>query len=458
MHGDDVASAGVEVTTKVVSQTTEIIMDILKLAIEREREQARLKKSDKQQVLSGGEVTYRKLQEGGEVTSTYPFDKNDYGELIKRAKKMNIPVAAIQENGKENSLTVFFNVRDTEAVNAIIQDIHNEKLKEPGQAERMVTIEKEQVEGFQMYCSEHDIPVCFMESKDGVKCIYGSEYEKQINAAMEKYNGVSAELNNTDISLFKDEKGKLKIKIYDGNEQKQLTMNFSTKARLERVLRERLGYSEVKAVEAANRLASTMTDEQLGYYLSGSRQMEQMVRYEKDIRYDDDNVLLDKYSFAKMQFQENDPMRLTVTDERGHFIVISEKNKDRAAIEQEIKQHLKVTDTETITAIMDKAERMGFVEVPKQVLFKEYQIERDTQSSFTVRGGSTIVRLDLGDREAARKRLRDTFGMSEAKADRIIGKAQKQSVANNLLTRAKARVQETADTLKRKKRERGSRK
>ena len=458
MHGDDVASAGVEVTTKVVSQTTEIIMDILKLAIEREREQARLKKSDKQQVLSGGEVTYRKLQEGGEVTSTSPFDKNDYGELVKRAKKMNIPVAAIQENGKENTLTVFFNVKDKEALNAIVQDIHNEKLKEPGQAERMVTIEKEQVEGFQMYCSEHDIPVCFMESKDGVKCIYGSEYEKQINAAMEKYNGMSAELNNTDISLFKDEKGKLKIKIDDGNEQKQLTMNFSTIARLERVLKERLGYSEFKAVEAANRLVSTMTDEQLGYYLSGSRQMEQMVRYEKDIRYDDDNVLLDKFSFAKMQFQVNDPMRLTVTDERGHFIVISEKNKDRAAIEHEIKQHLKVTDTETITAIMDKAERMGFVEVPKQVLFKEYQIERDTQSSFTVRGGSTIVRLDLGDRDAARKRLRDTFGMSEAKADRIIGKAQKQSVANNLLTRARARVQETADTLKRKKRERGSRK
>ncbi|MBR5090937.1 MAG: DUF3801 domain-containing protein, partial [Ruminiclostridium sp.] len=141
-----------------------------------------------------------------------------------------------------------------------------------------------------------------------------------------------------------------------------------------------------------------------------------------------------------------------------HFVVISEKNRDRAAIEQDIRQHLKVTDTETVTAIMDKAERLGFVEEPKQVQFKEYQIERDTQASFTVRGGSTVVRLDLNDRDTARKRLRDTFGMSEAKADRIIGKAQKQSVANNLLTRARARVQETADTLKRKKRERGSRK
>ncbi|MBP3854579.1 MAG: DUF3801 domain-containing protein, partial [Ruminiclostridium sp.] len=124
----------------------------------------------------------------------------------------------------------------------------------------------------------------------------------------------------------------------------------------------------------------------------------------------------------------------------------------------DIRQHLKVTDTETVTAIMDKAERLGFVEAPKQVHFKEYQIERDTWSSFTVRGGSTVVRLDLNDRDTARKRLHDTFGMSEAKADRIIGKAQKQSVANNLLTMAKAKARQTADTLKNKKRERGSRK
>ena len=106
MHGDDVASAGVEVTTQIVSKATEIIMDILKLAIEREREAARRDPSKKQQGLSGGEVTYRKLQEGGEVTSIPSFDKNDYGELIKQAKKMNIPVAAIQENEKENTVIV----------------------------------------------------------------------------------------------------------------------------------------------------------------------------------------------------------------------------------------------------------------------------------------------------------------------------------------------------------------
>ena len=35
MHGDDVASAGVSVSTQIVSKATEILLDMLKVAIER---------------------------------------------------------------------------------------------------------------------------------------------------------------------------------------------------------------------------------------------------------------------------------------------------------------------------------------------------------------------------------------------------------------------------------------
>lgn len=458
MHGDDVASAGVTVTTQIVSKATEIILDMLKIAIEREREAKRLQQSENQQVLSGGEVTYQKLKEGGEITMLPSFAKDDFGELIKRAKKMDIPVAAIQENGKENTLSIFFNVKDTEAVNAIVQDIVREKLNQPEQTERMITIEKEQVEGFQMYCSDHDIPVNFMETQNGVKCIFGSAYEKQMEAAVENFQKLHSELAKTSIEVQKDEKGKLKITVADTEQGKSLKMNFCTKAKLERVLQERMGFSQVKAVEAANALTSKLTDQQMGYYLSGSRQLEQMAYYEKDIKFENENVLTDKFSFAKMQFKEDDTPRLTITDERGHFVVLSANLRDRAEAEKSIRQHLKVADTETVKAIMTKAERLGFVEVPKQVQFKEYLIEKDTQSSFTVRGGSTVVRLDLSDKTTAKKQLMDSFGMTAAKAERIIAKAEKQKLANNLLNKAREKVAQTADTIKHKKLDRGSRK
>ena len=456
MHGDDVASAGVEVTTQIVLKATEIFMEMLKIAIEREREKNRL--SEKSEVLSGGEVTYQKLKEGGEVTMLPSFAKEDYGEFLKQAKKMDIPVAAIREQGKDNTLSVFFNEKDKEAVNSIVQGIVREKMKAPEQTERMITIEKEQVEGFQTYCAEHDIPVNFMETSNDVKCIFNSAYEKQIAAAVENYRQVQNELSKSEIKVQADERGRPKIIVSDTEQGKQLSMNFCTKAKLERVLQERLGFSKVKALEAANALLQQLSAEQKKYFLSGSRQLEQMEFYQKDIKFQNENVLTDKFSFVKLKLPDEDFSRLTITDASGNFVVLSEKNIDREQVEKSIRAHLKLDDTETVKAILEKAERLGFVEKPKLTQFKEYQIERETQTAFTVRGGNTVVRLDLSDKETAKKQLMDSFGMSSAKAEKIIGKAMKQSVYKNLLKKAREIIVSSSDTIKHKKLDRGSRK
>ena len=454
MHGDDVASAGVEVSTQIVSKTTELIMEMIKVAIEKERNAKGYK--PKAAVLSGGEVTYQKLKEGGEVTMLPSFAKEDYKAFLKKAKAMDIPVAAIQESGKENTLSLFFNVNDKEAVNSIVQDIVREKLKQPEQTERMITIEKEQVEGFQMYCSEHDIPVNFLETQGGVKCIFGADYEKQMEVAVENYKNIQSELSQIETEVEKNVKGKFQIKLTDNEQGKSLTMNFCTKAKLERVLQERMGYSEVKAVEVANSLTNKLTDSQRQYYLSDSRQLGEMDFYETDIKFDDDNLLLENYSFVKLKANGDDEPKLTVTDRSGNFVVLSAKSVDRAEVESKVRSYLKINDSETIKAILDKSERLGFAEQPKQVQFKEFQIERDTQSSFTVRGGSTVVRLDLNNKESAKKQLIDAFGISAGKAEKIISKAQKQKVADNLLKKAREKVKDAADTIRHKKLDRGS--
>lgn len=456
MHGDDVASAGVEVTTQIVSKATELFMEMLKIAIERKREKNRL--SEKSEVLSGGEVTYQKLKEGGEVTMLPSFAKEDYGEFLKQAKKMDIPVAAVREQGKENTLSVFFNVKDKEEVNSIVQGIVREKMEAPEQTQRMITIEKEQVEGFQTYCAEHDIPVNFMETSSDVKCIFNSAYEKQIAAAVENYRQVQNELSKAEIKVQADIRGRPKIIVSDTEQGKRLSMNFCTKAKLERVLQERLGFSKVKALEAASVLLKQLSSEQKKYFLSGSRQLEQMEFYQKDIKFENENVLADRFSFAKMKLPDEDFSRLTITDSGGNFVVLSEKNIDREQVEKNIRAHLKLDDTETVKAVMGKAERLGFVEKPKLTQFREYQIERETQSAFTVRLGNTVVRLDLSDKDTAKKQLTDSFGMSSAKAEKIIGKAMKQSVAKNLLNRAREKITNSADVLRHKKIERGSRK
>ena len=255
-----------------------------------------------------------------------------------------------------------------------------------------------------------------------------------------------------------DIRGRPKIIVNDFESGKKLTVNFCPKSKLERILRERLGFDNVKAIEAANALVQTLSAEQKKYFLSGSRQLEQMEFYQKDIKFENENVLADRFSFAKMKLPDEDFSRLTITDSGGNFVVLSEKNIDREQVEKNIRAHLKLDDTETVKAVMEKAERLGFVEKPKLTQFKEYQIERETQSAFTVRLGNTVVRLDLSDKDTAKKQLMDSFGMSSAKAEKIIFKAQKQSVAKNLLRMAREKITNSADVLRHKKIERGSRK
>ena len=458
MHGDDVASAGVTVTTDIIAKANEIILEIIKINMDKEREKAQLKAmKGKKPKLSGGEVSFKKLKVGGEISMLPSFDKADFKELVSRAKKLDIPLAGIQEQGKENILSVFFNTKDKAALDSIVRDIVQQKLNQPAQAEKMITIEKTQVEGFQMYCSDHDIPISFMETQEDVKCIFNAAYEQQISRAMENYRRMQSELSKISVEVVK-EKDKPKIIVTDMNDGKKITMNFCTKARLERMLGERMGFEPFKAAEVSNILGDRLTDEQKQFFYSGSRTVEQMDYFEKDIHFEDDNILTEKYSFARMKFRDEKAPHLTITDSEGNFVVLSGANIRRDEVERDIRNYLKVSDSETVAAIMGKAERLGFTEKAISLIFKEYNIERETQNSFTVKGGNTVLRLDLSDKESAVKQMTDSFGMSRNKAEKIFGKASKQSVSMNTLQRVKSKLPKPGNTLDHKTRNRGSRK
>ncbi len=460
MHGDDVASSMTSITTQTVSKATEVFLEILKVWMARERQRKLQNPDDKSPDLSGGEVTYQRLKAGGEVSMLPSFSKEDFRELTARAKALDIPVSAVQEKEKENTLSVFFLKSDKEAVNSIVQDIVRQKLSQPEQTERMITVEKEQAEGFQMYCGNHDIPVTFLETTDGgVKCIFSSAYEKSIEKAAQNFKDMRKELQSVSLDV-RTENGKPGIAVIDTGQGKKIEMNFCTMAKLERVMKERLGFDGVKAHEAANALTSKLTPEQQKYFLSGSRQLEQMSYYERNIRFEDDNILTDGYCFNRLQLQKEKTAKLTVTDEKtGKFAVLSENITDRKIVEQNIRRYLGLQDDETVNALLNKAQRLGFAQAPVQKQFKEYSIERDTQTGFAVTGGNTVLRLDLSDKKTAAKALTDTFGMTASKAERVIRKAADQSVTENLLNRIKnsAAGKMASDALRHKKKERGSR-
>ena len=459
MNGDDVASAGVTLTTEMVSKASDIIFEMLRVGIDKERHYANNKMVNlKDAELSGGEVSFKRLKKSGEISMIPGYDKADFKELVKRAKALDVPVAGVKERGKENTLSVFFSKKDEAVISRLEKEIKSEKMKDPKQSVKMTTISKSETEGFSMYCADHDIPVSFMETREGdVKCIFDAAYEKQVSRALDNYHIMQGELSKISVEVVKD-KGKPKIVVTDMNDGKKLTMNFSTKARLERMLNERLGFEPFKAAEVANVLADRLTDEQRRYFYSGSRTVEQMEYFEKDIRFEDDNILTENFSFAKMKFRNEKVPHLTITDGAENFVVLSGLGIDRAKVEQDIRKFLHIKDDETIAAIMKKAERLGFADKTLKKSFKQFTIERETLNSFTVTGGTTVLKLNLDDKEAAVKQLEETFGISRKKAERIVDKAAKQSVSANTLKRIKSILPKKENALEHKTRERGSRK
>jgi hypothetical protein len=114
-------------------------------------------------------------------------------------------------------------------------------------------LKKGGVEAFQVYCSNHDIPVNFLENKVSVNVI--------------------------------DDNGTPKITVSDSKINRKIALTFTSKANFEKVLREHLGYSDVMAVQTSNALMSKLSKGQLNYYLNSSRQLEQMDFYEKNIKF-----------------------------------------------------------------------------------------------------------------------------------------------------------------------------
>ena len=303
MIDENVAGASVSMATEVFTKSTDVLFELIRLSIERN---ARLSK-ERAKVLSGGEVTYQKLKAGGEVTMISSFAREDYDKLVRGAKKLDIPVAALQEKGKEKTVSLFFNLKDREAINAIIQDIMKRKTEDKSHSEKMRILKKDQAEALQETCSRMDIPLTLMNSHEGIKCIYSEEYEKEIDNAV-------------------------------------------------REIREKKKYTDLSAED-------------------------------------------------------------------------QERKTDEAY----------------------KKER-------KDTKFRKYHIERDGRDTFTVKGGSKEIRMSLDDASSSCEKLMESFGMSETKARKIIEKAGRQSVTDNLLRKGRNHGHASGFTIRHKKQERGARK
>ena len=115
-------------------------------------------------------------------------------------------------------------------------------------------------------------------------------------------------------------------------------------------------------------------------------------------------------------------------------------------------------DTEKINALLEKTTHAGYANPAEQLNYNGFNITRFSKNGAEVTLGTKKINVDISDRKLACQTLVHEFGITESKAEKVLKKAQSQSVTQNMLNKMKNNSSTTiGNVLKDKKLTKGAR-
>jgi|GEM_PF-539833 len=463
MHGDDVASAGTQIVSETARETVSTIINILIKIIESRMEQRRRDREAEAErqarygdiEMHGEQHTLQELKKGGEITGT-KLTKEDYESFKELNKSTDMAYTAVPMKNSDY-VDIYYLKSDEPVFKQNMEKIVEDKLKAPDAEFKMTILDKEKAEAFQNYCAEKNVPVNMLEAETGqIKVIYDAEKELAVKKAFEHIEGTQQSLKDFSIEV-KNEKGKPQFIFSDKEQGKTLKMNLSTKERFENALINQLGYSTEKANLASQIALAKMSNEQKTFFLSGSKLENQVETYQKNIKFESDDLLVEGFQFSKMKLKCDDTERLVISDKDGNVAVIH-PDTSRADLEKTIRNDLKITDTAQAESILYKSAKIGFTDKAQTKEYGNISITRTSQNKAELSFGEKSISVNLGDRNAAKQKIMAELGVSESKAEKMLDKAQKQNLTKGKLINAKRFAPKSDAMIKNKKPTRGSRK
>lgn len=463
MHGDDVASASIQIVGTAAKETITLLFQAIMKMIENHQQNERFAKELEMKYadielpeINGEQRTLSALKKGGElVNATIP--KEDFEAFKKANMEYDIPYTAFPI--KDSDMVDVYILKSDEAVfKPMLDRILQDKMAAPEQQYKMTLIDKDKAEAFQIYCAKKNISINMLENETGqVKCIYKADSELKVKTALEHIEGKKNELSKVSVDI--EMKGnKPQFVINDIDKGRKIRFNFGTKERFEKAMTENLSYPPEKAKLASQAVAAKLSPEQRKAFLSGSKITEKIDKMQRDIRFTDDSLLVGGFEFTALKLSGSSESNLIITDKEGNMALIPESMKNRDIIENTLRRDLGLSNNEQIKDMMKKIEKTGFAEKPKIISKGEYDIIRTSKNTAEVALGDKTVTIDLTNRKSAKKTLSESFNIDERKSDTIIDKASKQSTTKSILNKAKQSMPDVSAMIREKKQTRGSRK
>lgn len=431
----------------------------------RERTASQPSAADKELNIKSGDVKLSDLKKTGDVSMQSNISAHDMETITAKAKNYDIPVSFIGKGENAENVTMAFRTDDKAAVDQILNEVMTEKLAVKPDDYLMFEMNNlGEAQTMERMLKENDIPADIAKGANGkYMCIYEAKNAEALKI-------IKADLREAHESISKgfdiENNGK-KYTLTDKNAEKTITLSsLPTKEKLMRICREQFGFSEHKAVEAANKFESTLLGERLKYFRTDTRQAALLNNFERNIRLKDDSLLVKPYSFTRANFSSDSVNRYLVTNGEKAAALIPDK-MSREEMADTVRYKLGVTDPEVVKAIVDKTEKIEVAnkvaEIKKEAEIAKQNgdiaIERRSEKFFEASQGAARKSYDLTDKKQSIKALQKDFGISSEKAERIFQKAQNQSPLQNDFHKMAEKSKAAAKTkpIKEKKTSKGAR-
>jgi hypothetical protein len=394
MHSDEIAGATVSMGTQVSGKVVELVSDLIAKLLKAMGENSqtvddKFKKLDlkerKQDIKANkpGQVPFKDLvasakRGNANILSQNGFDKEQAKFVTKRAKELGISVSF---TGSEKNNTLTCHIRETDK--QILEQINTEyikgKLDQNPQEYAVFKADKWQSGGLDTELNNLDIPRNWATNKDGeLVCIFEKKYEGAVKQAQQEFAKKCTEIEQ-DLSISKDKDGF--TVIIDKASGREISFdNMQTQEMLAHNLEQQFGYDPVKANLAAAKYGQENLNgaEKDQFFANPPELACEEIR--GNIQLQNENPVCAEFNCIEVTPKIDGEKRIVFSDENNNFAVIDLNMTRKEMTEAINKGFYGQLSPETVTALVDKAERVNNALVAENTenLAMEYETNFDT--------------------------------------------------------------------------------
>lgn len=378
-------------------------------------------------------------QSGSAILSSDNQFAEDVSRIAARAKQEGIPFHIIGLGGKQS---IEFLERDKAVMQIIMQETIAENIKSNPSEYAQFTLSESNIIPMKAMLEENGVECRIFSGANGKAfCSYHAYDAEKVDLLKQDFKAMrndldynlKAERSADGIGTLTDTKSGKSVDLsqFGGNVRQYQIVN---------VLQKELSYSKERATLAANKVCDDLRLDPNEFF-AHIEQLDAIKSFKTNIRFESDDRLLQDISFSEVYFKGGESPHISIAN-GDNSVTVTPDNMSAAEIKEVCKTQLAMSEQQADKAVEKtmkindqiKSQYKEFTVDRATGILQSVEIERTSNNTFTLTIGKIKKQYDLKDERLAEK-LKNDLGIFSDKAERIIGKAQKQNAFINNVER-----------------------